>query len=146
MLRSIGESAETLRTRPWRQSSVCVRKQLHRTHQTRTRPVTLGIGNEIVPIQLAQCWFPGLAILNAKIFLKLNIFGSTFIKQHSEIVMVWSYQNADCSSLYYTYFHIAYSWPLCANMTSSVKLNSRFGYKKQSIQDTWIQVRVIILK
>jgi len=25
------------------------------------------IGNESVPIQLAQCWFPGLAISNAKI-------------------------------------------------------------------------------
>jgi len=25
------------------------------------------IGNESVPIQSAQCWFPGLAISNAKI-------------------------------------------------------------------------------
>jgi len=25
------------------------------------------VGNESVPIQLAQCWFPGLAISNAKI-------------------------------------------------------------------------------
>ena len=25
------------------------------------------IGNESVPIQLAQCWFPGLAVFNAKI-------------------------------------------------------------------------------
>jgi len=25
------------------------------------------IGNESVPTQLAQCWFPGLAISNAKI-------------------------------------------------------------------------------
>jgi len=25
------------------------------------------IGNESVPIQLAQCWFPGLAIYNTKI-------------------------------------------------------------------------------
>jgi len=24
------------------------------------------IGNESVPIQLAQCWFPGLAVSNAK--------------------------------------------------------------------------------
>jgi len=28
------------------------------------------IGNESVPIQLAQCWFPGLAISAAKIFFK----------------------------------------------------------------------------
>ena len=26
----------------------------------------LRIGNESVPIQLTQCWFPGLAISNAK--------------------------------------------------------------------------------
>jgi len=26
----------------------------------------LAIGNESVPMQLAQCWFPGLAITNAK--------------------------------------------------------------------------------
>jgi len=30
-------------------------------------PCELRIGNESVPIQLAQCWFPGLAISNAKI-------------------------------------------------------------------------------
>ena len=29
--------------------------------------VTLCIGNESVPIQLAQCWYHGLAISNAKI-------------------------------------------------------------------------------
>ena len=29
--------------------------------------VRVGMGNESVPIQLAQCWFPGLAISNAKI-------------------------------------------------------------------------------
>ena len=28
---------------------------------------TGAIGNKSVPIQLAQCWFPGLAISNAKI-------------------------------------------------------------------------------
>ena len=27
----------------------------------------LVIGNDSVPIQLAQCWFPGLAISNARI-------------------------------------------------------------------------------
>ena len=31
---------------------------MHSTHPPR--------GNEILPIQLAQCWFPGLAIFNAK--------------------------------------------------------------------------------
>ena len=29
--------------------------------------LSVGIGNESVPIQLAQCWFPGLAISNATI-------------------------------------------------------------------------------
>jgi len=63
--------------------------------QPRTSAPWLGfkvIGNESVPIQLAQCWFPGLAASNAEI-----IYGSNFIKQHSETVMVWNYQNADCS-------------------------------------------------
>jgi len=30
-------------------------------------PATVSVANESVPIQLAQCWFPGLAISNAKI-------------------------------------------------------------------------------
>jgi len=57
------------------------------------------IGNESVPIQLAQCWFPRLAISNAKninIF-STKIYGSDFVKQHSETVMLWNYQNAECS-------------------------------------------------
>jgi len=39
------------------------------------------IGNESVPIQLAQCRFPGLAVSN-------KIYASNFIKQHSEAVTV----------------------------------------------------------
>ena len=54
-----------------------------------------------MPIQLAQCRFSGLAISNGKILIKLyfpnNIYGSNFIKQHSETVMVLKYQHADCS-------------------------------------------------
>jgi len=48
------------------------------------------IGNESVPIQLAQCPFPGLAISNAKIltYFSNKIYGSNFSKQHSETVMV----------------------------------------------------------
>ena len=34
---------------------------------TRHHSSQLPIGNESVPIQLAQCWFPGLATSNAKI-------------------------------------------------------------------------------
>jgi len=49
-----------------------------------------GIGNESVPIQLAQCRFPGLAISNAKILINSSnkIYESNFMKQHSETVMV----------------------------------------------------------
>ena len=37
------------------------------------------VENESVPIQLAQCWFPGLAISNAKIYTYFSnkIYGST---------------------------------------------------------------------
>jgi len=57
------------------------------------------IGNESAPIQVTQCRFPGLAISNAKIliFFSNKIYRSNFIKQHSETVMAWNYQNADCS-------------------------------------------------
>jgi len=46
----------------------------------------LSTGNESVPIQLAQCWFTGLAISNAKIeiYFSNKIYGSNFVKQHSE--------------------------------------------------------------
>ena len=56
-----------------------------------------GTGNESVPIQLAQCWFPGLAISNADLYFSHEVYGSSFIKQHSETVMVWNYQNSHCS-------------------------------------------------
>jgi len=48
---------------------------------------------------LAQCRFPGLVISYAKILLYFSykIYGSNSIEQHSETVMVWNYQNADCS-------------------------------------------------
>jgi len=57
------------------------------------------VGNKSVPIQLAQCRFPALAISSAKILIYFSNkkYGSNFIKQHSETVMVRNYQNADCS-------------------------------------------------
>jgi len=57
------------------------------------------IGNESVPIQLAQCRFPGLAISNAKILVYCSNkkYGNNFIKQQPETVMVSNYQNAGCS-------------------------------------------------
>ena len=46
---------------------------------------TGAIGNKSVPIQLAKCWFPGLAISNAKILIYYSnkIYGSNFIKKHT---------------------------------------------------------------
>jgi len=61
--------------------------------------IEVKIGNESAPIQLAQCRFPGLAISNAKVLIYFSnkIYGRNFIKQHSETVMVWNYQNDDCT-------------------------------------------------
>ena len=48
------------------------------------------VGNESVPIQLAQCWFYGPAISNAKTNISFSnkIHGSNFIEQHAETAMV----------------------------------------------------------
>jgi len=48
------------------------------------------VGDESVPMQLAQCWFPGLAISDAEIstYFSNKIHGSNFISQHSETVTV----------------------------------------------------------
>jgi len=65
--------------------------------------VVCNIGNESVPIYLAQCWFPGLASSNAKninLFLNETYTESNFcqsIKLYSETVIVWNYQSVDCS-------------------------------------------------
>jgi len=56
------------------------------------------------------CWpFP---MLKYKYIFADKIYGSNFIKQHSETVMVWNYQNADCSLkksiycvIYYNFRH-----------------------------------------
>jgi len=47
-------------------------------------------GNDSVPIQMAQCWFAGLPVSNAKTmaYFSNKIYGSNFIKQHSETVTV----------------------------------------------------------
>jgi len=46
-----------------------------------------------------ECRLLGLAIFNAEILIYFSnkIHGSNFVKQQSETVMVWNYQNADCS-------------------------------------------------
>jgi len=92
--------------------TVCQTMQSSTSHSTPVRRCLLclslsrHIGNESVPIQLAQCWFRRLAIFilstmkhNAKILMCFSnkIYGSNFIKQHSDTVMIWHQQNADCS-------------------------------------------------
>jgi len=50
----------------------------------------VGTGNESVPIQLAQCRFPGQVISNARIeiYFSNKTYGSNYIKQHSGSGMV----------------------------------------------------------
>ena len=76
------------------------RQQADRPIHPPTTLCLMPIGNESVPIQLAQCRFPGLAISNAKILIRFSnkIYRSNFIKQYSKTVTVWNYRNADCSS------------------------------------------------
>jgi len=54
------------------------------------RSTATTIGNESAPIQLTQYPFPGQAISSAKILIYFSnkIYGSSFIKQHSETVTV----------------------------------------------------------
>jgi len=53
------------------------------------KTICILIGNESVLIQLPQCRFPELAISHAKILIYFSnrIYGSNFIKQHTETVM-----------------------------------------------------------
>jgi len=57
-------------------------------HDAAICQMTLNTENESVPIQLAQCWFPGLAISSAEIQMRFSneTHESNFIKQHSETV------------------------------------------------------------
>jgi len=66
---------------------------------TATDQIVIALGNESVPIQLAQCRLTGLAIFKAKILIYFSnkMYGNNRIKQHSQTVAVWHYENADCS-------------------------------------------------
>jgi len=46
-------------------------------------------GNEAVTIQLAQCWFPGLDISNAKIFIHFQIKYTEEILSNSTRKLLW---------------------------------------------------------
>jgi len=80
---------------------------------SRLRSFWSHIENGGVPTQLARCRFSGLTIFNAKIVIYFSneIYRNNFTKQHSETVMVWNYQNADCSLrkkysiVYYNFRH-----------------------------------------
>ena len=48
------------------------------------------IGTVLVP-------WAGISIAEIEIYFSNKIYRSNFVKQHSETVMVWNYQNADCS-------------------------------------------------
>jgi len=89
------------------------------------------IRNKSAPIQLSQCRFPLLAISNGKIlvrfFSKNKIYGSSFIKQHSETDMVWNYQNTDCSLreknycvIYYNFRHTFVPYRHTANWSEHI--------------------------
>jgi len=47
------------------------------------------IGNESVPIQLAQCWFPGLAISNAKIHIYFSNKYTEAILSNNTRKLLW---------------------------------------------------------
>ena len=97
------EETSTTTTRACRRASTCRRRTsaIHDIPASSTQPASVSrppgwpagrrtrVGNESAPIQLAQCWFTGLAISNAKIYINFSdtIYGSNFTKQHSETVM-----------------------------------------------------------
>ena len=86
----------------WRATSLTSRKTLQLCHAATSvfdkRPLNECLSvYESVPIQLARRRFPGPAISNAKIYISNKIYESNFIKQHSDTVTVWNYQNADYS-------------------------------------------------
>ena len=82
------------------------------------------IRNKSLLIQLAQSRFLCLAISSAKIVIYFSnkIYRSDVIKQHSETVIVWDYQNADGSwrkiffiALFIIIFStLSFPYPFCA--------------------------------
>ena len=72
--------------------------------------------DESAPIQLAQCWFPGLAISNVKIlkyiFFQIKYTEALSSNSTRKLLWFWNYQNADRSLrkkycvIYYNFRHI----------------------------------------
>ena len=89
------------RTNVSRAAHVHVLGQYHPPAGNSTSP----IGNESVPIQLAQCWFSVMAIHSAKILMYFSnkIYGSNLIKQHSETIMVYNQRNLRVAVLKYKF-------------------------------------------
>jgi len=53
--------------------------------------------NESVPMQLAQCWFPWLAVTNAKLSIYFKVKYTEAILSNNTRNIVSNYKNADCS-------------------------------------------------
>jgi len=68
----------------------CVRNSVNSESVTYVRSIS--IGNKSVPIQSAQCWFPGLAISNARLWIYL----SNKIMQYTEAILWNSPQKLLC--------------------------------------------------
>jgi len=105
------------------------------------------------PIQLAQCRFHGLAISNAKILIYFSnkIHGSNFIKQRSETVMVWNWQDADRSFRdkillfdYYNFRHTVVRFSLRAAFTDVIRKRSLEAAFTTTTRVGWALVRVAI--
>ena len=99
------------------------------------------IGNESVPIQLAQCRFTGLAKFqcwNINIFFANKIYGSNFVEQHSETVMVWNYQNADCSLRKKNLLSFVIIFGTLSFPIQRLKAHFRFCFLSEELRDTYL--------
>ena len=94
-------------------------------------------------IELAQCRFHGTAISSAKMLIHFSnkIYRRTFIKKHSETVMVWNYQlqfkkNLLCHLL-------QFSTHFCPHYTILSRLVFRESLNKMSTQVLYFQINLV---
>jgi len=78
-----------------------------------------------------------LAISSAEIWIHFSnkIYGSNFIKQHSDTVMIWNYQNADCS---------LENWICCVVYNNFRHTSSLYTYGSFCIQRRWLVVMLVL--
>jgi len=108
-------------------------------------------GNETVPIQLAKCWLPGLAISSAKISIDFSnkIHVSNFIKQHWETVVVWNQQDADCSFktycvIYYNFRHTIVPYIVIIVHTTLTLIKQWWEYLQASFNLSSIRIKLAV--